>query len=139
MADAKNSLVDLTDPQRDTYRVRGSDFSKTSVRAVDGAGGEHGEGMGPHNVLVGQTETQRKARHNADSGAGESGYGTPSVWGKEGEAFAVQKNKGEGSSPATDVAIAEGVDLVSGRIMAKGYSNTPVDEVEEQKVSLGKH
>ena len=132
MADAKNSLVDLTDPQRDNYRVKGSDFP-AKVKGAQGASKD------AQDKLVPQSTEQKYARHNADDGAGISGAGTPSKWGDEGRAFSVQTNKGEGSESAKSVSIPESVDLVSGRISAKGYKSTPVMEVEQADVSLGKH
>lgn len=126
----QDALVPLTAPELDTYRVRGSDFPNAG-----------GTGMGSkpgHDELVKESELQEYPRYNADDGAGESGAGTPSVWGKEGKGFDASRNKGEGDMPAKDVMIAEGVDLVSGKLTCRGYSETPVDEVAEASVSIGR-
>lgn len=126
----ENNLVQLTAPEMDTYRVRGSDFPNHG-----------GTGMGDkpgHDELTKESMLQEMPRHNADDGPGESGAGTPSMWGKEGKGFSVAKNKGEGDIPAKDVMIAESVNMVTGKLECKGYSETPVDEVPESSVSIGR-
>ena len=125
---AKDQLVDMP---VDQYRVRGTDFPNV---------GGTGPGSKPgHDDLTPESSLQKYPRHNADDGPGESGAGTPSVWGKEGKGFPEGMNKGEASMPAKDMSIAESVDLMTGQISAKGYKATPKGEVPEAKVSIGRH
>ena len=128
MANSKDQMVDMP---VDQYRVRGSDFPNH---------GGTGPGSKPgHDDLTPESSLQKYPRYNADDGDGDSGAGTPAVWGKEGKGFSVERNKGEASESAKDMSIAESVDLMSGQISAKGYKATPNGEVEEAKVSLGRH
>jgi hypothetical protein len=127
----QNELVPLTAPELDTYRVTGYDFPNKG-----------GSGMGDkpgHDDLMPETDLQTYPRYNADDGSGESGAGTPSVWGKEGKGFMSSVNKGEGDEPSKAMMIAEGVDLIGGQITCKGYKQTPKGEVEEASVSIGRH
>jgi len=135
----QDELVPLTAPEMDTYRVRGSDFPFTFKTPEDSSGGSQGAGLEQQDKLVPESSLQEMPRHNADDGPGSSGAGTPSVWGKEGKGFSVEKNKGEGDMAATAVSIAEGVDFIGGQITCKGYSKTPKDEVAEATVSIGRH
>jgi hypothetical protein len=126
----QDKLVPMTVGESDPYRVTGKDFPNP---------GGSGEGPKPgHDELTKESMLQEMPRHNADDGPGDSGAGTPSVWGKEGKGFEAMRNKGESGSPAMDMSIAESVDLVSGKIMCKGYKQTPADEVPESSVSLGR-
>jgi hypothetical protein len=131
MANSNDARQDKLYPQvGDPYAVRGSDFPNKG-----------GSGMGDkpgHDELTKESMLQEMPRHNADDGPGDSGAGTPSIWGKEGKGFAAMQNKGEGDMPATAVAIPESVDFVTGKIMCKGYSQTPVDEVGQSNVSIGR-
>jgi len=131
MANSNDSRQNALYPTAaDPYRVRGEDFPYSG-----------GKGMGDkpgHDELTKESMLQEMPRHNADDGAGDSGAGTPSVWGKEGKGFDVARNKGEGSMPAKDVMIAESVDLVTGQMECKGYKATPHNETPESTVSIGR-
>jgi hypothetical protein len=135
----QDDLVPLTAPEMDTYRVRGDDFPFTFKTPEDSSGGSQGAGLEQQDKLCPEKELQVYPRYNADDGAGESGAGTPSVWGKEGKGFTVEKNKGEGDEPAKAMTIAEGVDLVTGKLTCAGYKETVVDETPEASVSIGRH
>lgn len=108
MADAKDTLVSLTNTQKDPYYVRGSDFPVN-------LSGKAGEASGK-DELASQSDLQVHPRYNESDGGGESGYGTPSVWGKGGKAFTVSTNAGEGGGPATSASIGWSVDLKSGQV-----------------------
>jgi hypothetical protein len=126
----QDQLVGQTVGQWDPYRVTGKDFPNPG-----------GSGVGPkpgHDELTKESMLQEMPRHNADDGPGESGAGTPSMWGKEGKGFEAMKNKGEGGMPATDVSSPLSVDLVSGKIGCAGYKPTPVDETPGPYVSIGR-
>lgn len=104
----KDSLVSLSDTQKDPYYVRGKDFPVSLSGKVGDASGK--------DELCTLTETQAHPKYNESDGAGESGGGTPSVWGKGGKAFSVSVNAGEGGGPATSASIEWGVDLASGQV-----------------------
>jgi hypothetical protein len=135
----QDQLVPLTAPEMDTYRIKGSDFPFTFKTPEDSSGGSQGAGLDQQDKLCPEKELQMYPRYNADDGCGESGAGTPSVWGKEGKGFSVEKNKGEGDEPSKAMMIAEGVDLIGGQITCKGYKETPKGEVPEASVSIGRH
>jgi len=133
----QDKLVEQYPTQMDPYRVRGTDFPN---KGGSGTGSKPG-----HDDLLSESELQVGPRHNEDGGAGEGGYGTPTEWNSGGRSpkvsagFPVGKNKGEGDEPATSVSIAEGVDLISGKLTCSGYTETAVEETPEKSVSIGRH
>jgi group I intron endonuclease len=135
----ENSLVPLSAPELDTYRVKGSDFPFTFKTPEDSSGGSQGAGLEQQDKLMPLSDFQEHPRYAGDDGEGVSGAGTPSVWGEAGKTFSIEKNKGEGDMAATAVSIAEGVDLIGGQITCKGYKETPKGEVAEATVSIGRH
>jgi len=137
MANEKNSLVDQSMPQIDTYHAKGKDFPVKPVKAAT-------DQSGPHGMAEGQDELIRLGvnlegpRHCEDAG-----ILMPSEWQSGGRSkvvakcFPVGKNGGESqvASPSK-MSIPEGVDIMSGKIT--GGSSTRVDEVFEDKVSIGR-
>jgi len=103
--DSKNSLIDQSATQVDNYEVKPESFPS-------GGGQKHGAMAEGANQL---SNAPCGVRHLEDGGEG-SGPGTPSVWGKGGSAFSVEKNKGEGDSAPSKVSISYGVDFSSGQV-----------------------
>ena len=132
----QDKLIVLTVAESDPYRIKGSDFPN---HGGTGMGGKVG-----HDDLLSESELQVGPRHNEDGGAGEGGYGTPTQWNSGGRSpkvsagFPVAKNKGEAEESSVSVSIPEGVDLISGKLTCASYKETPVDEVPQGNVSIGK-
>ena len=135
-----NDLIPQTSEQKDPYRARGADFPVKRVAAFTGqdGAGEAGFSSGK-NELARYTSGQEGPRTVEDDGMGEHGSGTP-VPGDRGSrvasAFSIGVSKGESNSDTGEIGIAEMVDLQTGYIVG-GSSRTQVDEVPEDKVTIG--
>jgi hypothetical protein len=141
-----DSLVSIGANQTNPYNAKASDFpAGHAVEAV------HGQSSGAEKLnsetaekdtLAMQGENQIGPGYLEDEGPGASGAGTPSGWnvggraGKIASAFPVQANRGEAVASGTETALAEGVDLQTGKVTSKGYGATRVGEVPEDKVSI---
>lgn len=127
---AKDEMVKQTGSQVDNYDVKPTQFP---VKSKTGA---HGSSSGKDQMVV-QSGNQGYPRHNQDGCCGPKGSGTPSIWGNEASIGPIQKNGGESdTSNLTAVSIPCSVNLVSGHIEAKGYSQTPVKEVPQGDVTI---
>lgn len=130
-----NALVDMSDMQKDPYRVRGGDWTVKRVHArteQDGVG-DYGYSEG-HNELVAQSLNQEGPRHNEDDG-----QMTP-VPGDRSRVVAsgcpIEINKGESDMDTGEVAIEQEIDLQSGHI--RGGDGGPIQWVPQFNVSVGK-
>jgi hypothetical protein len=122
----KNEMVSLNEAQKDPYKAKGSDFSVKNVRSEPfQSGGSKGMAEGK-DELVKLSSGQQGPRRTQDEGDL-----TPSKWGK-GD-FSIGKNDEGGSSVSFD----DSVDLVSGKIICKGYKPSVVGEVPQCGVKLG--
>ena len=92
--------------------AKGSDWPNV------GASGPAGESSGA-GKLVTQTENQEGAGRNADSG-----WGTPSVWGKAGTEYKIGVSKGEGGMASTAVSIKGSVDCKTGQMSPPAQDQT---------------
>lgn len=135
-----NDLVPQSSEQKDPYRARGSDFQVKRATAGNGqsGAGEAGFSSGK-NELARYTSGQEGARTAEDDGMGEFGSGTPvpsDRGSRVASAFPIQVSKGESNSDTGEIGISEMVDFQTGHIVGGG-SRTPVDEVPEEKISIG--
>jgi hypothetical protein len=137
----KDDLVPMTPMQFDPYKTKGSDFPVADVDDATGQSGAHGTAEGT-DMLASQSENQCGPRHLEDGGPGPKGSGSPTSWesggrsGKIASAFPVRVNKGEANQEGGEISIPESVNLATGMIEAKGYSQTRVKEVPEGKASI---
>jgi hypothetical protein len=136
-----DQLVSQTPMQHDPYKARGEDFPVKEVDDATGQGGPHGTAEGA-NMLASYSVNQCGPRHVEDSGPGKHGSGTPTDWESGGRAavvarnFPIKQNKGESNEEGGETSVAEYVNLQTGAIEAKGYSETRVKEVPEAKVKI---
>lgn len=135
----KDNLVPQTVGQKDPYEARGSDWPVKRVSPFSGQGaGEAGSSSGK-NELARYNENQEGPRHVEDDGSGDCGSGTPVPGNRAGRvaaAFSVGVSMGESNSDTGEIGIAESVNLQTGYIEG-GSSRTYVDEVPEDKLSIG--
>jgi|HubBroStandDraft_1064217.scaffolds.fasta_scaffold46725_2 hypothetical protein len=136
----KDDLVPQSPMQHDPYKAKPGDFPVTEVEEFTGQGGPHGKAEGA-NELASYSVNQCGPRHIEDSGPG-SGSGTPTSWESGGRAagvksaFPIKVNKGESNQEGGEISIAESINLSTGHIEAKGYSQTRVKEVPEGKAHI---
>ena len=100
--DSKNSLIDQSATQVDNYEVKPESFPS-------GGGQKHGAMAEGANRLSKAPCSPSQLEDDGDL--------TPSVWGKGGKAFSVEKNKGEGDSAPSKMSIKASVDFASGQIV----------------------
>lgn len=109
---ATGTLIKLGGNLENPRDSKPSDYP--AVGPMGAAGMAEGAGK-----LVPLSELQEGPRHNADSGEQ-----TPSVWGKAGTLYTVEKNKGEGGMASTAVSIKGSLNLETGQMEPNAKEQT---------------
>lgn len=127
----KDSLVPMTPEMKDPYRAKASEFKAPK-------GGKYGDTPGEKDQLCSGVDSPR---HCEDSGAGESGAGTPTDWTSGGRAGHVsgafpvgQAQGGEAGSGGASTPCS--VDLQSGQTEVAGYKQTVAKETPKAYASV---